>query len=106
MRFPFWLKRTRHTSTARRPRDAGRKQYHLQILPLEDRVVPAVTATFDGTTHKLTVTADAADNISITVSGTDVKVNGADPDRTPAGSTLAADVHSIQVAATGNFANT
>src|SRR5438128_1972516 len=107
MRFPSWRTgRQPQSPQRRRIREARRKYYHLQIVSLEDRVAPAVVATYDGTTHKLTVTADATDNVSITVAGTDVQVNGVNPDRTPAAATPAADVQTIQVTATGNFPNT
>ena len=51
----------------------------------------------------LTITADAADNITLTVVGGNVKINGSDPGT---GVATAASITSIAITCTGNFANT
>ncbi|MEZ6063753.1 MAG: hypothetical protein R3C19_25680 [Planctomycetaceae bacterium] len=94
------------SATARRPRRTRRARIaRWSSLPaaqqLEDRTLLAVTSVFAGGT--LTVTADAADNIVVTGSGGDVKINGSDPD---SGAVSASAVDFIEVTAIGDFANT
>lgn len=77
----------------------------LGLERLEDRSVPAVTATFMDFT--LAVAADAGDSITITEVGGLVKVNGLDPDvglNTP-GPVPVGQIHTLSIAASGVFDN-
>lgn len=60
----------------------------------------AVTSTFASGT--LTVTVDAADDVAVTVSGGNVKINGADPS---SGAVAASAINALSIVTTGDFAN-
>lgn len=93
------VRRTRLTqhSARRRSNDLCRVAEYL-----EDRTLLTVTSSFNATFGVLTVSSDAADNIVITASGSNVKINGADPDT---GTLSAGAISQITVMASGNFSN-
>src|SRR5689334_21206658 len=102
MRLPTWLRRQARTQNldprALELRRLRKLRRRLAIESLEDRVAPSVSATVDAA-NKLTITTsgNGPDTILVTVSGTDVKVNGADPTRSGGGATAAGSLTAIQV---------
>ena len=83
----------------------SRSSRRFRIESLEPRQLLAVMSSFDPVDGSLAVTATAAgDNVAITSAGGNVLINGENPGGGP-DTVLAADVISIDVAASGDFAN-
>ena len=61
------------TSNRRQRRRASWAASRFSLEKLEQRIVPATTAFVSGT---LTITAEAAESVAVTVSGGNVSVNG------------------------------
>ena len=68
---------------------------------LEDRALLTVTSSFDSGTGTLLIETNAADNVTVTATGGNVKVNGIDPGQV----VPAASVSQVNVQSQGNFRN-
>src|SRR4051794_35791720 len=98
MRLPNWLRRQPRSRdldlNAQELRRLRKRRRRLSFDSLEDRVAPSVSAIVDAA-NKLTITTVGAgpDSVIVTVSGTDVRVNGLAP--TGAGSPAVATISAI-----------
>jgi hypothetical protein len=104
-----WLEMRQHSRAPQTPLDYAAR---LTLRKLEERQVLNVTAVFDATAGALSVTADANDHVTVSVDTTthEVTVNGntvtiEDSVTHSATSVLAADIHTLNVTATGTFDN-